>query len=109
MKNLLFILLVVLSGICFGQIPPNAFNYSGVARDAQANPIINQTIGIQISILQTSSLGSVQYQENHFVNTDDFGLFNLIIGSGSIQSGLMSTIAWNTDNFYLKVGMDVNG
>ena len=109
MKNLLLILIVSVSGICFGQIPPNAFNYSAVARDAQSNPIANQTIGIQISILQTSTLGAVQYQENHFVNTDDFGLFNLIIGAGAIQSGTMSTIAWSADNFYLKVGMDVNG
>ena len=109
MKNLLLILIVSVSGICFGQIPPNAFNYSAVARDAQSSPIANQTIGIQISILQSSTLGAVQYQENHFVNTDDFGLFNLIIGAGAIQSGTMSTIAWSADNFYLKVGMDVNG
>jgi hypothetical protein len=109
MKNLLLILIVSFSGICFGQVPPNAFNYSAVARDAQSNPIATQTIGVQISILQTSTLGPVQYQENHFVNTDDFGLFNLIIGAGAIQSGSMNTIAWNADNYYLKVGMDVNG
>lgn len=93
----------------FGQAPPQAFNYSAVARDAQSNPIANQTIGIQISILQTSSIGSVVYAENHFVNTDQYGLFNLIIGSGSIQSGNMSAIEWSVDTYYLKVGMDANG
>lgn len=62
------------------------------ARNAQSNPITNQIIGIQIIILQNNSFGQVKYAENHFINTDQFGLFNLIIGSGAIQSGNMSDI-----------------
>ena len=91
------------------QVPPSDFNYSAVARNAQSNPISNQKIGIQITILQNNSFGQVKYAENHFINTDQFGLFNLIIGSGAIQSGNMSDIEWNTDNFFLKVGMDASG
>ena len=107
------LLLLVLSAFFVihaqAQIPPQAFNYSAVARDAQSNPIASQTIGIQISILQTTSIGPVVYSENHFVNTDQYGLFNLIIGAGAIQSGSMGTIDWSEDNYYLKVGMDANG
>ena len=91
------------------QIPPAAFNYSAVARNAQNNPIANTTIGIQITILKTSPTGASQYSENHFVNTDQFGLFNLVIGAGALQSGSMSTIDWSNDNYYLKVGMDATG
>lgn len=91
------------------QIPPAAFNYSAVARNAQNNPIANTTIGIQITILKTSALGTAVYSENHFVNTDQFGLFNLTVGGGAVQSGSMSTIDWSNDNYYLKVGMDANG
>jgi hypothetical protein len=91
------------------QIPPNAFNYSAVARDAQNNPIANSTIGIQISILKGSSSGSVEYVENHSVNTDAFGLFNLSIGSGTPQGGAMATINWGNDSYFLKVGMDAAG
>jgi hypothetical protein len=91
------------------QIPPAAFNYSAVARNAQNNPIANTTIGIQITILKTSPTGASQYSENHFVNTDQFGLFNLTVGGGAVQSGSMSTIDWSNDNYYLKVGMDANG
>jgi hypothetical protein len=43
------------------------------------------------------------------VNTDSFGLFNLIVGAGAVQSGSMNSIQWSTDNFYLKVGMDITG
>ena len=107
----------LLSSLCFllltlvvqAQIPPNAFNYSAVAHNASGLPIASTTIGIQISILKTSPTGASQYIENHFVNTDAYGLFNLVIGAGAIQSGLMATIDWTNDNYYLKVGMDVTG
>ncbi len=107
----------LLSTFCFlfltflikAQVPPNAFNYSAVARNAAGQPISTTTIGIQINILKTSPTGASQYSENHFVNTDAFGLFNLVIGAGAVQSGSMSTIDWSNDNYYLKVGMDANG
>ena len=107
----------LLTTLCFllftlfvnAQIPPNAFNYSAVARNAAGQPIATTTIGIQITILKTSPTGASQYSENHFVNTDAFGLFNLVIGAGAVQSGSMATIDWSNDNYYLKVGMDASG
>ena len=109
--------ITLLSTLCFllltlvvnAQTPPNAFNYSAVARNAAGQPIANTTIGIQITILKTSPTGVSQYSENHFVNTDAFGLFNLVIGAGAVQSGSMATIDWSNDNYYLKVGMDATG
>ena len=109
--------ITLLSAFCFllltlvvnAQTPPNAFNYSAVARNAAGQPIAITTIGIQITILKTSPTGASQYSENHFVNTDAFGLFNLVIGAGAVQSGSMATIDWSNDNYYLKVGMDANG
>jgi hypothetical protein len=89
--------------------PPQAFNYSAVARNSFGQPIATSTIGIQISIRRTTALGVIVYQENHFVNTDAFGLFNLTVGGGAIISGSMSGIDWALDNYYLQVGMDANG
>lgn len=111
MKKLLttFGLLFTIATATFAQTPPNAFSYSAVARDANGNPIATTTIGIQISLRQGSPLGTVVYQENHFVNTDQFGLFNLTVGGGSVQSGNISTIDWAAANYYLQVGMDANG
>jgi hypothetical protein len=111
MKNLMlfFTLFISFSTLVEAQAPPQAFNYSAVARNPAGQPIASTTIGIQISILKTTSTGAVQYSENHFVNTDAFGLFNLVIGTGAVQSGSMATINWSNDNYYLKVGMDANG
>ena len=104
--TLCFLLLTI---VVKAQTPPNAFNYSAVARNAAGQPIATSTIGIQITILKTSPTGVSQYSENHFVNTDAFGLFNLVIGAGAVQSGSMATIDWSNDNYYLKVGMDATG
>jgi hypothetical protein len=109
--------ITLLSTLCFllltlvvkAQTPPNAFNYSAVARNAAGQPIATTTVGIQISILKTSTTGAVQYSENHVVNTDAYGLFNLVIGAGAVQSGSMATIDWSNDNYYLKVDMDATG
>jgi hypothetical protein len=107
--SLLLAFCLAILTVAQAQIPPQALNYSAVARNAAGQPIATSTIGIQISILKTSTLGAVMYSENHFVNTDSFGLFNLIVGAGAVQSGSMNAIQWSTDNFYLKVGMDING
>ncbi len=111
MKNLIlfFILNFFISLFAKAQVPPEAFNYSAIARNASGQPLSSATIGIQISILKTSVSGSVQYSENHFVTTDAFGLFNLVIGTGAVQSGNISTIVWANDNYFVKVGMDVSG
>jgi hypothetical protein len=111
MKKIILLLTLSFSLLNFAnaQTPPNAFNYSAVARNAAGQPIATTTIGIQITILKTSPAGVSQYSENHFVNTDAFGLFNLVIGAGAVQSGSMATIDWSIDNYYLKVGMDAAG
>jgi hypothetical protein len=108
-KISLLFTIVLLASIAYTQVPPQAFNYSAVARNASNNPIANTTIGIQISILKTNTSGTVVYKENHFVNTDQFGLFNLTVGQGAVQSGSMTTIDWSADSYYLKVGLDATG
>jgi hypothetical protein len=109
--------ITLLTTLCFllltnrlkAQTPPNAFNYSAVANNAAGLPIASTTIGIQMTILKTSTIGATQYTENHFVITDSYGVFNLVIGTGVVQSGSMTAIDWSTDNYFLKVGMDTAG
>jgi hypothetical protein len=111
MKNFILLFLTLATSSVFSQTlsPPQAFTYSAVARNASGQPIANAPIGIQISILKNASNGDIQYTENHVVNTDAFGLFNLIIGGGAIQSGAMNAINWSDGIYFLEVGMDVNG
>ena len=103
-------LLILINSVNAQIAPPQAFNYSGVARNASNSPIANQTIGIQLSILKGSAVtGTVVYKENHFTNTDALGLFNIAVGTGAVQSGTFSTIDWSNDTYYLRVGLDATG
>jgi len=109
MKIFLPLILIFLAFSSMAQIPPQAFNYSGVARDASGNPLSNRALSVEIGILKASTTGPLQYSETHNVNTDQFGLFNLIIGAGSVQSGSMAAINWGNDNYFLRVAFDMNG
>lgn len=109
MKILLPIILLLLAFTTSAQIPPQAFNYSGVARDASGNPLSNRILSVEIAILKGATVGQTQYIETHNVTTDQFGLFNLIIGSGAVQSGSMNAITWGNDNYFLRVAFDMNG
>jgi hypothetical protein len=108
-KRYLSILFALLAFCSAHAQVPNGFNYSAVARNSQGNPIANSSISIQVNILKGSVTGNSVYLENHTISTDQFGLFNLVIGAGSVQSGNMQTIDWSADNYFLEIGMDVTG
>lgn len=111
MKSFIILLLTLTVSSTFSQTlsPPQAFTYSAVTKNASGQPIANTAIGIQISILKNAADGNLHYSENHIVNTDAFGIFNLIVGGGAIQTGNMNSINWCDGIYFLEVGMDVNG
>lgn len=105
---ILFALLLSFSAYA-QEVPPEAFNYSAVARDADGNPLMNTSLGIQTTIRQSAADGVIVYQENHTVETDEYGLLNLAVGTGDPQQGEMASIAWGADDYYLEVSMDIDG
>jgi hypothetical protein len=108
MKKLIF-LFTILYAIHLVAQTPQGFNYSAVARDASGKPMANRNVRLQMSILKGSAGGAVQYSENHSLTTDAYGLFNLVVGNGAVQSGNLSSINWGTDNYFLKTALDANG
>ena len=104
-KFLLSVTFVFVAVSVFAQAP-DLINYQGVARNNQGEPITNTQIGIEFIIRQGNSSGIPVYDETHDVITNDFGLFNLSIGSGTVVGGNFSAIDWSTGSFYLEVGLD---
>lgn len=88
---------------------PQGMKYQTVVRDNSGNVIANQTVGVKLSILKGGSTGTAVYVETHSVSTNGFGLANMNIGGGTVQSGTFSGIAWGTDSYFVKVEMDVTG
>jgi hypothetical protein len=105
--------ILIFFAVCFAAIlnaqAPQAVDYQGVARDASGNPLSNQSIGLQLTIHQTSPSGTIVYQEDHFVTTNQFGLYNVKLGNGAPVTGTFSAINWATGLYYLEVGMDITG
>ncbi len=88
---------------------PQSFKYQSVVRDANGNAMQNQAIDFKISILQTTSTGTTVYSETFSTTTNDFGLVNLEIGTGTVISGTFSSIDWGVDKYYLQVELDPDG
>jgi len=109
MKRILLFIILIPGGINLFSQAPEAFNYSAIVRDNSGNPIVDQDISFRFSLIQGSETGSTVYSEIHNAKTDEFGQVSLIIGDGSIISGVFSMIDWGGDNFFLKVELDKTG
>jgi hypothetical protein len=105
-----FIHLLLLSTIASGVFAqaPQKMNYQGVARDNAGNVLANQNIGLRLSILSGSVSGTVEFQETQSATTNNFGLFNIQIGTGTVISST-GEIGWGNASHYLKVEMDATG
>ena len=87
---------------------PNGQNIPGV--DIQKSPMANKSVCLQFSL--TDNLSQLEYQEVIQTTTDEFGMVNLIIGSGNQTGGYASSfnaIIWNANTKKLNVQLDVNG
>ncbi|MBN1186829.1 MAG: hypothetical protein JXB49_31415 [Bacteroidales bacterium] len=113
MKNLIcfikvnFISLVLIVNV-FSQTT-NGFNYQAIARDTSGDVLKSQNIGIRISIIQDSINGVIAYSENHNITTDGYGVFDLVISEGTVESGTFASISWGGTKHYVKIELDEEG
>ncbi|NRF40013.1 collagen-like protein [Pedobacter foliorum] len=84
-------------------------NYQAVARNTNGTVLSNQPVKVKISILGGSANGTVQYMEEHSVNTNQLGLFTLQIGKGNPGTGTFAAIPWQNANQFAKVELAVGG
>src|SRR5205085_4331085 len=95
-----------LSGV-FGQAP-QVVSYQAVVRNNANNLLINQPIGMQVSILKGSSTGVPVYVELHTPSTNQNGLVSIEIGNGTPVLGSFNTIVWSTGPYFIKTETDPN-
>lgn len=101
-QNLLLILVSCLSSIIWGQVP-QGIPYQAVARDAQGNPMANQSLTVQFSLHEASTDGQVVYQETQTSSTNAQGLFSLTFGAGVPSVGTFASINWGSGYKFLQV------
>ena len=112
-RTLLTILSVLFCAITFAESVPQGINYQAVARDANGDVLMNQTLIIQFSVISDITTSAVSWQETHTVSTNDYGLFTAIIGQGTAtsvgSSATFNVIDWGASNHLLKVEVDYGG
>ncbi|HET6992102.1 MAG TPA: hypothetical protein VFJ43_12290, partial [Bacteroidia bacterium] len=64
-----FTLICITFSLNFFAQAPQAVDYQGIARDLLGNPLVNQALGIEFTIHQGSSSGTIVYKEDHFPTT----------------------------------------
>jgi len=104
----LLTLLLCASVFAFAQAP-ELLNYQGVARNASGQPLANQSITLRLVIRHSTATGTQQYRERHNITTNDYGLYSVAIGTGTVEIGTMSAVTWGTGAKYLQVQIDPNG
>ena len=117
MKKLYFLILFLFSLLSFAQ---NGITYQAVilnpkgeelpGADNSRSPLVNQTICLRFKFVKPGNI--IEYQETQVITTDEFGMVNVIIGTG-IQTGgtaaNFSSITWNGNPKNLVVELDVEG
>ena len=112
MKKFLTLLVFVAGFLGTQAQAPQAVCYQAVATDAGGVELGSANIGVRATILQGGMDGTEIWQEVHSPTTDDFGLFNLDIGTGTRTGGTaleFRDIDWGTGPFFLRVEMDAAG
>ncbi len=109
LKKLVFLFIATCTtAVAFAQAP-QGFNYQAVARNASGLAITSQPIGLQISLRQTTALGTIVYTETHAVTSNNLGLVNLVVGMGTPVTGTFNTINWGAGPYFIEVSMDITG
>lgn len=109
MKQILLALGLALSlAQCLAQAPQTFF-YQAVARNTDGTLLNNQTVSFRLAIRSGSLAGPILYQEIHPVNTNEFGLVNLNVGTGLVVSGAFASIDWSGASPWLEIEFDPAG
>ncbi|GEM_PF-5116696 len=112
MKKLFFstLLLTLISNLFYTQSAPQLINYQAIAHDNAGTPLVNKSITVRIGIISDAINGPLEWEEDHLLTTNDYGLFTLKIGNGTSSNAgnqsSFSTISWKNHTHFLNVQVD---
>jgi len=88
---------------------PQKLSYQAVIRNSSNLLVLNQSVGMRISLLQGSASGTAVYVETQTPTTNTNGLVSLEIGGGTVVSGTFSSINWASGSYFVKTETDPSG
>lgn len=87
---------------------PQKMSYQSVLTDAQNKLLINQLVGVRLSVRQGSSTGTVVYTETQTPTTNATGLMSIELGTGTTTDNF-SAINWSAGPFFILSEVDPSG
>jgi len=102
MKTFTLSFLFTLIGLAIFAQAPKAFNYQLIVRNADGEILQNESVGIRISIHDDLAVGPIIYQEEFDVISNQFGLVNLEIGTGTPSLGSFDGIDWSSNEKFIE-------
>lgn len=109
MRKLVTSFLVVFAITSLFAQAPQKMSYQAVVRQASGDLVVSSTLGMRISILQASAVGTSVYTETQSPSTNTNGLVSIEIGSGTVVFGTFSTIDWGNGPYFIKTEIDPAG
>ncbi|MTI23179.1 hypothetical protein E1176_19270 [Fulvivirga sp. RKSG066] len=109
MKNLFILITAILFVSNINAQSPDKMSYQAVVRNVDNTPVANQSVGVQISILQGSATGAAVFVERHSIMTNVHGLMSLSIGEGAAVLGAFSSIDWTVGPYFILTETDPSG
>lgn len=82
---------------------PEKMSYQAVIRNSSNALVVNQAVGMQISILQGTVGGTSVYTETQIPSTNANGLVSIEIGKGIVQTGDFSAIDWANGPYFIRL------
>ena len=107
-RFLLFLAGFIVAGALWAQVP-QGISHQAVMRNAQGELLADQSIGIQVSILQGTMQGLAVYVERHEPVSNANGLITYVIGQGDVLEGSFAGINWADGPYFLRTEADPGG
>lgn len=111
LRQSIFSFVIVALTLCFPNEgvaqAPDGINFQAVARNAGGTPYSLIPIDVRLRILDGTA--AVVYQETHGVTTDIFGLFDVVLGQGTVVGGSFVGITWENGPYTVQIDVDDGG
>tara|TARA_R110002096_G_scaffold326134_1_gene520024 strand:+ start:6325 stop:8664 length:2340 start_codon:yes stop_codon:yes gene_type:complete len=108
-KLILVLFVSLISFSAYAQFP-EGFSFQAAARGLNGELLVNQDLGIKISVLKGSETGDDVYSETHNITTNAAGIIQLVIGDGFAAEGQsFSAVNFGNDNYFVKLAIDPTG
>ncbi len=109
-KRIVLLTVLLFAGIIANGQVPEGFNYQGIARNSTGQIISGVTLGVRIEIIDGIVSPLVIWAEEHVVETNDFGLFTLMVGDPDAtivpaEAASFDKIDWSRQELYIRTSI----